>query len=297
MQDRPASRCLVGRAIHQEEFTVQAAGAVLRGVRCGGGLPLVLLHGGPGCHDYFTGSALPGWLAAEYSVCSYDQRGCRKSHSNGPFTIQANVGDLEAIRHWIGADRLSLLGHSAGAMLAMFYAVAHPEQVERLVLMSPAGLRPGWRNSFDATIRERLNQQQKKQLADLDRRILRTADPGERARLYQDRFNIVLPCYVDPSHRDAAPTLEFYSRDVGVETMASTLASYDEALFRVRLAPLSDRGCIVHGRSDPIPWQVVDDYLALLPDAKVVALEHCGHFPWLEEPEACREALIAFLHR
>jgi proline iminopeptidase len=237
------------------------------------------------------------WLSPSYAVYSYDQRGCRKSVSTGPFTIEANVDDLEALRRWTGADRLSLLGHSAGAILAMFYAAAHPDRVEWLILMSPAGLHGGWRKAFDATIRQRLTPPQQQQLADIDRRILRAADPVQRADLYRARFNAALPCYVDPRHRQLAPTLDFYDRVGNVETTASALQAFDEAVFQTRLRGVDARACIIHGRSDPIPWQVVDDFRALLPAAEVAPLEHCGHFPWLEEPAACRDALVAFLGR
>jgi proline iminopeptidase len=287
----------MSQADQGEEFVVQAAGAVIRGIRRGQGPPIVLLHGGPGCYDYFAGSTMANWLSATHMVYSYDQRGCRNSKSNGPFTIEANVDDLEAVRRWVGAEQLILLGHSAGAILAMFYAAAHPERVDRIILMSPAGLKPGWRKAFDAKIRERLTPAQRRQLADIDRRILRTADPAERAGLYRDRFNAALPCYLDPGHREAAPTLEFHHREVNVKTFASAQQSYDETFFRAQLSKSADRACIIHGRSDPIPWQAVDDLLTLLPTAHVVPLEHCGHFPWLEEPAACREALVAFLSR
>ncbi len=271
--------------------------ATLHGVRCGSGPALVLLHGGPGCYDYLGESALGEWLAERHTVCAYDQRGCRNSPSMGPFTIAANVEDLEAIRLHLGADRIGLLGHSAGAMLAVFYASTHPHRVDRLILMSPAGLRPGWRPAFEATIRSRFTPLQEKQLAEIDRRILTTTDAAERASLYHQRFNVALPCYLDPSHRDAAPSLEYYNREVSVETTASIQQAYDEGAMNGLLAPLANRVCVIHGRTDPIPWRVVDDYAAILPGAEVIPLDRCGHFPWLEEPELCRAALFAFLDK
>jgi len=270
---------------------------MLHGVRCGSGPLLVLLHGGPGCYDYLGESVLAGWLTERFTVCAYDQRGCQHSPSAGPFTIAANVDDLEAVRLHVGAERISLLGHSAGAMLAVFYASAHAGKVDRLILMSPAGLRPGWRPAFEATIRSRLTPTQENQLAETDRRILTTTDAAERASLYHQRFNVALPCYVDPSHRDAAPSLEYYNREVSVETTASIQQAYDEAGMKRRLAPLANRACVIHGRTDPIPWRVVDDYSAILPGAEVIPLDRCGHFPWLEEPAACRAALFAFLDK
>ncbi|MFH1420043.1 MAG: alpha/beta hydrolase [Planctomycetota bacterium] len=281
---------------YDQPFELQTAGAVIRGTQRGQGEPVVLLHGGPGCYDYFAGSVFAQWLAERFTVCSYDQRGCRNSPSDGPFTAAANVDDLEALRRWIGADRLTLLGHSAGALLALHYAAAHPANVARLVLVSPAGLDGGWRRLFDATIRERLTDTQRRAVAELDRRILQMADRDERAKLYLTRFNVLLPCYVDPCHRDAAPRLAFYNREVNVRLGASMREAARGEAWRSRLRAFRGSACIVHGQSDPIPWQVVDEMAALLPRAVIKPLSHCGHFPWLEEPQAFRAALVAFLN-
>ena len=286
----------MARQYHDQPFELPTAGAVIRGTRRGRGEPVVLLHGGPGCYDYFAGSAFARWLAERFTVYSYDQRGCRDSPSDGPFTAAENVGDVEALRRRIGVDRFTLLGHSAGALLALHYTAAHPANVARLVLVSPAGLDGGWRRSFDATIRERLTGTQQRAVAELDHRILRTADRDERAKLYQARFNVLLPCYVDPSHRDAAPTLTFYSREVNVRLGASMREAARGEAWRSRLRAFRGSACVIHGQSDPIPWQVVDEMAALLPGTVVKPLPHCGHFPWLEEPAAFRAALVAFLH-
>ncbi len=256
---------------------------------------MILLHGGPGCYDYFSGSALVDWLAETHCVWCYDQRGCRDSRSDGPFTIGANVDDLEAVRRCADVERISLLGHSAGAALAIQYAAAHPSHVDRLVLMSPAGLRRVWRTAFEATLRERLTAEQEQELGRLDREIRRTPDRARRSELYRQRFNVVLPCYVAPHHREQAPTMEHYHREVNVQVEASLQARYDDPCWRGGLKEFCRPVGIIHGRSDPIPWSVVDELSELLPQAKVYPLERCGHFPWLEDPAACRAALVAFL--
>ncbi|MBN2561331.1 MAG: alpha/beta hydrolase [Phycisphaerae bacterium] len=275
-------------------FSVETPAAVIHGERFGDGPPVVLLHGGPGCYDYFLCSALVDWLAETHTVYCYDQRGCRDSRSAGPFTMPANVADLEAIRRFIGEERISLLGHSAGASLAVHYAAAHAPHVGRLILVSPAGVRGGWRSAFDATLRSRMTIEQRKELERIDRRILRAPDRSERAELYRLRFNVILPCYVDPRHRGRAPTMEHYHRDANVQVNASIQASYRDRSWEAGLKRFRRGSCIIHGRSDPIPWSVVDELSDLLPGTAVFPLEHCGHFPWLEEPDACRAALFAF---
>jgi len=279
----------------EQEITIRVPGGTLRGVCRGTGPAVVLLHGGPGCYDYLAGSVLADWLAEAHTVCSYDQRGCRNSSSEGPFTIEANVADLEAVRLQLHADRITILGHSAGAFLALFYAVAHPTRVDRLILLSPAGLKGDWRPDFDATIRNRLTAAQQARLDEIDRRIAQTTDEDAREELYRRRFDLALPCYVDPAHRAVAPRMPHYSREVNVRMTASLNDASVNPSFRAALRRF-DRPCgIIHGRSDPIPWRVVDDYVRTLTNTSVFPLDRCGHFPWLEGPEPCRAALVAFL--
>ncbi|MEE8386570.1 MAG: alpha/beta hydrolase [Dehalococcoidia bacterium] len=277
-----------------DRLSVETPGAQIQCTRYGEGPAMVLLHGGPGCYDYFSGSALVDWLAEVHCVWCYDQRGCHDSHSDGPFTIGANVDDLEAIRRFAGVERVSLMGHTAGAVLAVHYAAAHPGHVDRLVLMNPAGLQRGWRDAFEATIRERLTAEQEQELSRLDGEIGRTSDRARRSELYRQRFNVVLPCYVAPHLRERAPTMEHYHHEVNVQVAASIQATYGDPGWRDDLKRFCRPACIIHGRSDPIPWTVVDELSELLPQTKVFPLERCGHFPWLEDPAACRAALVAF---
>ncbi len=274
--------------------TIDTGGAKIRLTRSGDGPPIFLLHGGPGCYDYFAGSELIDWLAETHTVHSYDQRGCRDSISGGPFTLADNIADLDALRRHFGYPRIDLLGHSAGAILAVHYAAAHRDHVDRMAMLSPAGIRPGWRRFFDATLHERFTDDQRRALDQLDRRILRTPDRHERAELYRRRFTAALPAYVDPGRRDVAPEMKHYNRDVNVACGASIQQTYGDSSWSDALADFDHPVCIIHGRSDPIPWRVVDDLIEVFPHARILPIERCGHFPWLERPDACRDALVAF---
>jgi proline iminopeptidase len=59
-----------------------------------------------------------------------------------PQTYRADrlAEDIEALRVHLGLSRMDLLGHSAGAGVAMIYAARYPERIERLILVTP-GLR------------------------------------------------------------------------------------------------------------------------------------------------------------
>jgi len=69
------------------------------------------------------------------TVVRYDERGFGMSDWKvDDFSLEARVGDLEAILTAAGLDRFALLGMSGGSAVAMAYAIAHPERVSRLIL-------------------------------------------------------------------------------------------------------------------------------------------------------------------
>lgn len=100
-----------------------------------GGIPAVVLHGGPG------GGVTPkmrGYFDPErYHVVLFDQRGARQSTPLG--SVEANttwdlVRDIETVREHLGIDRWLVFGGSWGSTLALAYAEYRPERVTGLVL-------------------------------------------------------------------------------------------------------------------------------------------------------------------
>jgi proline iminopeptidase len=107
--------------------------------QCGNpdGIPVVVLHGGPGggcsptMRRYFDPRA--------YRVILFDQRGCGRSRPHA--SVEANttwhlVADIEHIRQKLGLDRWVVFGGSWGATLALIYAISHPDRAAHLILRS-----------------------------------------------------------------------------------------------------------------------------------------------------------------
>jgi pimeloyl-ACP methyl ester carboxylesterase/DNA-binding CsgD family transcriptional regulator len=78
------------------------------------------------------------WLAElsrDHQYIRYDQRGCGLSDSTvTDFSLDAWVGDLEAVVDGLGLRRFPLIGMSQGGAVAIAYAVRHPDKVSHLVL-------------------------------------------------------------------------------------------------------------------------------------------------------------------
>jgi 4,5:9,10-diseco-3-hydroxy-5,9,17-trioxoandrosta-1(10),2-diene-4-oate hydrolase len=113
------------------------------GEAVGGGLPLVMLHGGgPGASSWSNfGAALPAF-AADFRVLLVDQPGF--GDSDKPPVVgnyfRHSAGYLLQLLDELGIDRIHLLGNSLGGGTAARFALENPTRVGRLVLMGPGGL-------------------------------------------------------------------------------------------------------------------------------------------------------------
>lgn len=99
---------------------------------------VVVLHGGLGGHQgYLLQPFAP--LATNHTLLFYDMRG--RGHSaavdTAEMSLADDVADLEAVRVHFHLGALKIVAHHFGAAVAAQYAVAHPDQVKRMLFVSP----------------------------------------------------------------------------------------------------------------------------------------------------------------
>jgi len=114
-----------------------ADGRALSYRREGDGPVLVCHPGGPGFSARYFGD-LAG-LGASFTLVMLNPRGSEGSDRPADPRAYATgdyVSDLDELRAHVGLERMLLLGHSHGGMVAAAYAAGHPDRVERLVLAS-----------------------------------------------------------------------------------------------------------------------------------------------------------------
>ena len=99
----------------------------------GKGFPLILLHGNGEDCSYFLHQMAP--FAQHFRVLAIDTRGHGKTpRGERPFTIRQFADDLLAFMDQHAIEKAHILGFSDGGNIAMVFALAHPERVERLIL-------------------------------------------------------------------------------------------------------------------------------------------------------------------
>ncbi len=130
--------------MRSEEGFVRVDGYLVWYRRTGeGGVPLLILHGGPGAgHDYLEPL---GALAEDREVVFYGQLGCGRSDKPDDaslWRIERFVSEVDAIRAALGLERIHLLGQYWGGWLAIEYMLSHPLGVVGLVLASTSASIP-----------------------------------------------------------------------------------------------------------------------------------------------------------
>lgn len=244
--------------------------------RVGNGPPVVVLHGGPGAHhDYL----LPGFdaLAPGRTLIYYDQRGGGRSPVGREVAVgwREQVADLEALRICWGFEQLTLAGYSWGGLLAMLYATEHPARVARMALVSPA---PTWRaarEEFERRFAERnLSPTLQEARQALRESGLREKDPAAHAARL---FELAVAGYF----HDPLKAVSLTPFRVTERTRAEVWSSLGDYDLRPKLEALALPALVMHGDSDPIPWQSAKQAADCL-RAPFHLLNNCGHVPYVE---------------
>ena len=288
--------CIVPGVAAAQDGSFASAGLELHYRSAGAGTPAVLLSGGPGFDvDYVL--PVGEFLPASYRRIFLEQRGTGRSRPAKlppeSITLRTVVEDLEALRQHLKQERLLLIGHSWGGMLAMAYAVAHPERVDRLILIGSGGPTLEFNEWFGDNIAMRLRPE------DLEaRKYWQTAGKRgvDRDKAAIEDVRAIAPGYFF----DRAKGLAFAAQlgdgalhsDVTSLMFADLGKHYD---LRPGLGKLNRPVLIVQGHQDPIGDKTAEDIHALIPGSTLAYINKSGHFPWIEQPEDFRRSIAAFL--
>jgi pimeloyl-ACP methyl ester carboxylesterase len=261
----------------------------------GDGTPLVCLPGGPGRSTEYLGEM--GGLARSRRLILLDPRGVGSSNvpaDPGTFRVDRMVGDVDALRGHLGLDRIDLLAHSAGAVLATLYAAAHPDRVSRLILVTPslAAVGVGINEEELSAVVERRSAQPWHAVASA---ALEEILAGSLA---PEAFSASRPLFYgrwDEAAR-AHATMGIPERHRAARTGYFNDVELDPAGVTAALRGLTGPVLLYAGDMDPLVTPaMVRKAAPLLGDATVIVQPGAGHFPWVDDPAAFTAAVSSFL--
>lgn len=264
----------------------------------GSGEPILVLMGGPGVPgDGIAPVAL--MIAKRARALVPDQRGSGGSIPKDPqaITLATTLADFEALRTALGFERWTVWGCSWGGMLALDYAAKFPGSIKALVLVDSGGASwASFAKAFGDNMSARMSPDDRAAQRYWSQPEVVARDP---ARAAAEGVRAILPSqFYDRTRAQEAiavfePGREHYNPEAGQrlnpEFEAGAAARVD-ALRALDLPAL-----IVHGRQDPMPESVALENHSLLKRSRLVWLDRCGHWPWIEQPEALEKALFDFL--
>lgn len=263
----------------------------------GEGTPIVVVHGGPGMsHDYLA-PQLTRLLADDYRLIFYDQRASGRStgvEDPARLTMAQFVEDLEDVRLALGLERINLLGHSFGGLLAMDYAASYPSAVEKLILLdtSPAS----WELNFpyfERTIAERRTGAEEREMEELTAQEGAMDDPDTMERYLQVFFR---PFFHDPELADSL-SLGIDEQWIANYRVTGTLIWEDLGEYDIhdRLERITAPTLILHGDASVLAMEGADAIHDRIPVSRLITLENVGHFPYVEVPLAMKVAVGAYV--
>ena len=275
---------------------VERLGARLVYEIVGEGIPAIVVPGGPGFGSTYLRGSLARLADGHRRLIFIDQRGSGRSSGHQQpelLTMTAFVDDLECIRSAIGEDRIDLIGHSFGGLQSLFYALAHPDRLHRLVLVeSDPPTFQEWRR-FRDVVAERTTEQRDSVLQSIESREGWRTDPAS----VEAYFRAYLQSYF--GRPDCASRLVFGFTAASFDKMAVTTRAIREDLgdwdIRVALQNLTIPALVIYGNASIFPESALRTTKEALSYARFEVMEDVGHFPFLEDAETFDRIVEDFL--
>ena len=257
------------------------------------GCPVIVLAGGAARDPAYLGD-LAG-LAGSFPLVVPHLRGVGRSPAPGRVEDGSSwrqAEDVEALRVHLGAERVVVVGHSAGTRLAIAFATQFPHALAGLVLVTPpAGYLVDEPSDAGALIDARRGEPA------FDAAVAALEGAPDLAG-GDDAFNAWQQTSAPATYASWGPVEQEHA---GIGRWHLDAA---RAFFTVepphdlpeRVRAVSAPVLVVAGAGDCLTGVAPVRALAgLFSAGQIVVLERCGHYPWVEQPEAFRAAVDPFL--
>ena len=280
-------------------------GAKLWTVSFGEGEPLFFIAGGPGGTHY--GLRRFDSLSTTNTLVYYDAFGRGKSDTAKvvtEYSLERDIEDLEGLRIAMGFDKVNILGHSYGGVVAQGYAIRYPENVSHLIIANSFHSYLMWQENCDNS-----NHEIKTNYPEVWEELMIVREQGAVSSdsVHYEIYDKVPygflyaynPENFKPSGRKPYPyktNKKLYYQMVGRDgdfELTSDIGTFD---YRIQLKDLEMPILIYGGRYDrvAVPWMMIQ-FKMYCPQAEFYMFEESGHNPQVEEPAALFALIRDFL--
>ncbi len=261
----------------------------------GTGDPIIVVHGGPGLDHAYLQPGLDA-LGTRNTIVYYDQRGTGRSGGDltgESINLDAFVEDIDALRQTLGYERVTVLGHSFGALIALEYAFRFPESLRALILMNPVEPGSRYRDQTAERQQSRSTAEDREEMETLTKsEAFLARDPATLSQIYRVAFRQVLRDreQIDRLDLDLANATARNGQDVAA-LLGGSLGVVD---WWDRLGEIETPTLVLHGRYDAPPIDMTRELAEAFPVGTLEVLDS-GHFPYVEDRSGLLSAVSGFL--
>jgi proline iminopeptidase len=281
---------------------IEIEDGILAWEEAGQGEPLLFLAGGPGdAATYLRPVAEP--LTTDYRCILFDQRGTGRSllnrHDEATLALERYYEDIERLRERFGVEQLTIVGHSWGAMLALFFAMHYPHRVKRMIFigcgpLDAEGSAIAGANSLKPlTMAERAEVEQLSTL----RKTAQAAQDWESVKQYHIESVRLRARAWFYSEAVAAEFAEEWAQNYSLNPMVHQIVNQHAKQLQVwgNIGHITAPTLVIYGYQDFEPITQAYRLKAEMPDVTVRMVNEAGHDVWLEQPEWLEREMKAFL--
>ncbi len=281
---------------------ISVSGGVIAAKSFGAGVPVIFLHGGPGdTHHYMRRMAEP--LVGKFQCIFFDQRGTGSSTITDrvaeQFSLEHLFQDILAVKNFYHLDSFHLVGHSWGAMYALYFALRYPELVKGAALLNAGPLDEFANHRASENALKHLSVEETQEWRELRSRRNEARDLNDTTKtqlIDKALMKLRVKGWIyHPEFREAF--LVEYFRDPPPDRKVNQWIWQSQSHFFQwdALKQLPVPVFICAGENDYLPIEQAEKLERFLPNSKLVNISQCGHMPWLDQPAEFYRKLIAFL--
>lgn len=269
------------------------SGIVLHYVDQGRGVPVIFVHGSISDGGYWA-DQVPAF-ARHYRAIAYSRR-YNYPNRNSPvkdYSAIADADDLAAFIRALHLGKAVIVGHSYGALTALFLAERHPGLVRAMVLAEPPAV------SLLNDLPPPQTAEGKKMYADIQRRMVapmqRDFRRGDTNAGVGDFMDYV---FNDPHawQNMSASERNATMRDAREWDVMMTRGTLFPAISPASIRKIQTPALVMSGdRSYPFLGLIDADLSRLLPHSRSVVIKEAGHQMWYQHPAECRRDVERFL--
>lgn len=271
-------------------FDIEGSALVADGPRMREKPVAFLVHGGPGA-DHTTYKPTFSALSSKMQLVYFDHRGQGRSARGAKetYTLENNVEDMEALRQYLGLEKIVVIGTSYGGMVALSYAVRYPQNVSHLIAIATV---PDSR--FLQRAKEILAERGTEEQKAVAQRVWDGAFENEDQ--LREYFQVMGPLYsvnYNPQLPKNVGSRGILSHDALNVAFGGFLRSYN---VLDQLHKITSPTLVIGGRHDWICAPEFSEEIArAIPHADLRIFENSGHLIRDDEPEALLDAIAGFL--